>query len=85
VSSRTVTIPLEDGSLTRHTLGEPGNYDRPTQPLRSRRAFAAAHVVADPLAENTPTSGAQVDWEATLAFRTLPSVGWVSTGLRPRS
>jgi hypothetical protein len=64
-----VTIPLEDGSLTRHTLGEPGNYDRPTQPLRSRRAFAAAHVVADPLAENTPTSGAHVDWEATLAFR----------------
>jgi hypothetical protein len=64
-----VTIPLEDGSLTHHTLGEPGNYDRPTQPLRSRRAFAAAHVVADPLAENTPASGAHVDWEATLAFR----------------
>jgi hypothetical protein len=64
-----VTIPLEDGSLTRHTLGEPGNYDRPSQPLQSRRAFAAAHVVADPLAENTPASGAHVDWEATLAFR----------------
>jgi hypothetical protein len=64
-----VTIPLEDGSLTRHTLGEPGNYDRPSRPLTSRRAFAAAHVVADPLAENTPASGAHVDWEATMAFR----------------
>jgi hypothetical protein len=50
-------------------LGEPANYDRPTSPLRSRRAFAAAHVVADPFAENTPASGANVDWEATLAFR----------------
>jgi len=69
MSTRTVTIPLEDGSLTRLTLGEPGHYERPTKPLSSRRAFAAAHVVADPRAENTPSSGANIDWEATLAFR----------------
>lgn len=69
MSSRTVTIPLEDGSTTRHVLGEPAHFPRPSAPLRSRRAFAAAHVVADPLAENTPESGASVDWEATLAFR----------------
>jgi hypothetical protein len=69
MSSRTVTIPLEDGSLTRHSLGEPAHFERPTKPLKSRRAFAAAHVVADPLAENTPASGANVDWDATLAFR----------------
>jgi hypothetical protein len=55
--------------MTRHTLGEPGNYDRPSKPLSSRRAFAAAHVVADPLAENTPASGAHIDWDATMAFR----------------
>jgi hypothetical protein len=67
--ARTVTIPLEDGSLDRLTLGEPGHFERPTKPLTSRRAFAAAHVVADPRAENTPASGAHVDWEATLAFR----------------
>jgi hypothetical protein len=69
VASTTVTIPLEDGSLTRHTLGEPVHFERPTAPLTTRRAFAAAHVVADPLAENTPASGANVDWDATLAFR----------------
>jgi hypothetical protein len=69
MSSRTVTIPDQDGSLTRHTLGEPARFDRPTRPLTSRRAFAAAHVVADPLAENTPASEAKIDWEATLAFR----------------
>jgi hypothetical protein len=64
-----VTIPLEDGSLTRHSLGEPAHLERPTEPLKSRRAFAAVHVVADPLAENSPASGANVDWDATLAFR----------------
>ena len=69
MSSRTVIIPDEDGSLSRHSLGEPARFDRPTRPLTSRRAFAAVHVVADPLAENTPASGANIDWDATLAFR----------------
>lgn len=69
MSSRTVTIPLRDGSLTRHSLGEPVLFHRPQAPLTSRRAFAAAHVVANPLAENTPASGANVDWDATLRFR----------------
>ena len=69
MSSRTVTIPLEDGSLARHSLGEPAHFGRPTDRLKSRRAFAAAHVVADPLSENTPASGANVDWDATLAIR----------------
>ncbi|HEX6023650.1 MAG TPA: dihydrodipicolinate synthase family protein, partial [Solirubrobacter sp.] len=38
-------------------------------PPRSRVCFAAAHVVADPLAGGDPTGPAQLDWEATLAFR----------------
>ncbi|HEY6634446.1 MAG TPA: dihydrodipicolinate synthase family protein [Acidimicrobiia bacterium] len=69
MTERTVTIPLEDGSLVAHTLGEPARFERPTAPLTSRRPFAAAHVVADPLADNTPGSGARVDWDATLSFR----------------
>ncbi len=69
MSSRTVTIPNNDGSLSSHTLGEPAHFERPAAPLLSRRPFAAAHVVADPLAENTPDSGANVDWDATLEFR----------------
>ena len=36
---------------------------------RSRVCFAAAHVVADPLAGGDPTGPARLDWEATLAFR----------------
>jgi len=34
---------------------------------RARTAYAAVHVVADPLAD--PSGGAVLDWEATLAFR----------------
>jgi hypothetical protein len=68
MSSR-VTIPLEGGSLKSHSLGEPAHFERPAGPLQSRRAFAAVHVVADPRAENTPASGASIDWDATMAFR----------------
>ena len=35
----------------------------------SRTVFAAAHVVADPRAEQGPGVPATLDWEATLAFR----------------
>ncbi|MGW1372667.1 dihydrodipicolinate synthase family protein [Streptomyces sp. NPDC002446] len=37
--------------------------------MRSRTVYAAAHVVADPLADTTPDGPAALDWDATLAFR----------------
>ncbi|MEV2272226.1 dihydrodipicolinate synthase family protein [Nonomuraea africana] len=39
------------------------------RPATSRVVYAAAHVVADPLGDNTPGAPAAVDWEATLRFR----------------
>lgn len=38
-------------------------------PLTSRVIHAAAHVVADPLADTSPQGPAAIDWDATLAFR----------------
>lgn len=35
----------------------------------NRTAFAAAHVVADPLADNDPWLDTAIDWDRTLAFR----------------
>jgi len=35
----------------------------------NRIAYAAAHVVADPLAENDPWVDPAIDWDKTLAFR----------------
>ena len=38
-------------------------------PARTRIAYAAAHVVADPLPGNAPGAPAVIDWDTTLAFR----------------
>ncbi|MFI9639825.1 dihydrodipicolinate synthase family protein [Micromonospora sp. NPDC051925] len=63
----TATVRLPDGST--HRLRGSAGHDRPTGPSTSRMAYAAAHVVADPGAENVPGAPAAVDWERTLAFR----------------
>jgi len=42
---------------------------KPTGPLTSRVAYAAAHVIPRPFAENVPGAPADIDWDATLAFR----------------
>lgn len=65
----TIKLPNADGTFKVHHLGPPAEHTRPTSALRSRRTFAAAHVVADPLADNSPVSSATIDWDATLAFR----------------
>ncbi|WP_299958757.1 dihydrodipicolinate synthase family protein [uncultured Modestobacter sp.] len=65
----TVRLPRSDGTVGEHRLGRPGDFTRPDGPLTSRTAYAAAHVVADPLGDNTPGAPVDVDWEATLAFR----------------
>ncbi len=61
-------LPSPDGPV-RYTMGEPAAFAPPATPLRSRVMLAAAHVVADPLADNTPGSPAVLDWDATLACR----------------
>jgi hypothetical protein len=50
-------------------LHEPRQWVERPQAFESRIAFAAAHVVADPLGANVPGAPAVVDWEETLAFR----------------
>ncbi|SEK99760.1 dihydrodipicolinate synthase family protein [Nonomuraea pusilla] len=52
-----------------YTLREPVAWPVEAAPAASRVVYAAAHVVADPLGDNTPGSPAAVDWEATLRFR----------------
>ncbi|MGF0115550.1 dihydrodipicolinate synthase family protein [Promicromonospora sp. Marseille-Q5078] len=50
-------------------LHAPGPWTRPSGPISSRLAFAAAHVVPQVGAENVPGAPAVVDWDATLAYR----------------
>jgi hypothetical protein len=66
--SVSLRLPAPAGVVRTITLDEPPKW--PTGgALRSRSVYAAAHVVADPLADNAPGAPAVVDWDATLAFR----------------
>lgn len=57
------------GSTRSHALRAAPAFARPHDPLRSRVAYAAAHVIPKPWADNTPGRPAEIDWDATLAFR----------------
>ncbi|AZO51091.1 MAG: DUF993 family protein [Mesorhizobium sp.] len=63
-----ITLPEEGGRRASYRL-----VGRPAQPVAgarfSRVAYAAAHVVADPLAMTDPWSLPVVDWDRTMAFR----------------
>ena len=63
-----VDLPDASGRLVEYRLGPASTFAAPQNPIRSRVAFAAAHVVADPL-RSSATDPTAVDWEATLAYR----------------
>jgi hypothetical protein len=60
------TVNLPDGRRLTLTAG---SWAEPAGPATSRVAYAAAHVVADPRADNAPGAQAVVDWDTTLKFR----------------
>ena len=68
-TAATVALPEADGGWREIELSEPRSWAEHPQPFKSRIAFAAAHVVADPRGENVPGAPAVVDWDATLGFR----------------
>jgi hypothetical protein len=65
-------LPVAGGRLERYTLKNaalPIAAGRGVSPVFSRIAYAAAHVVVNPLAESDPFLDAIVDWDSTLEFR----------------
>jgi hypothetical protein len=67
--SEHLTLVSPGGALRRVAANEPATRTRPRQGLRSRVAYAAAHVVPLPWGDNTPGRPAEIDWDATLGFR----------------
>ena len=68
----TIRLPGPDGSIASYRLRNaalPTAEARASPPTFSRIAYAAAHVVVDPLAEADPFLGAAIDWDKTLEFR----------------
>ncbi len=62
-----IKLPTTSG-IENYALAKPVDFSAPDVPL-NRIAFAAAHVVADPLTDNNPWLDATVDWDRTMAFR----------------
>jgi len=58
-----------DGTRSSLQLREPVTAAATGEPLRSRTAYAAAHVVPKAWADNVPGAPADLDWDATLAYR----------------
>lgn len=65
----TLRLPRADGTLFEYRLKGAEALEPPAEPFSRRVAYAAAHVVADPLADNSPGERARPDWDATLAYR----------------
>lgn len=64
-----ITLPLPSGELETLTLNATGPWRKPTELITSRKVFAAAHVTPKVLGNNVPGAPADIDWDATLAFR----------------
>jgi len=64
----TIDLPTTQGTLAAYPVREPRQFEKPTKPF-TRKALAAAHVVADPLSTKEPWLEAAIDWDATLAYR----------------
>lgn len=65
-----IQLPRAGGARYAYVAGRTTPLPMPSgNPLESRIAFSAAHVVCDPYADTDPQLNAQIDWEATLAYR----------------
>jgi hypothetical protein len=65
----TIRLPRADRSLEAYALQPARGFPARISGPLARVAYAAAHVVADPLAEVDPWLGAAIDWDRTIAFR----------------
>jgi hypothetical protein len=63
----TLQLPAGKG-LQEYAVREPRQFKKPEKPF-TRKALAAAHVVADPLSSKEPWLEQAIDWDATIAYR----------------
>jgi hypothetical protein len=68
----TLRMPTADRELVNYTIVNTpvaAPERSPGGPKFNRVAYAAAHVVVDPLADNNPWLDRNIDWDRTVAFR----------------
>ena len=69
VSSLSLKLPTANRSIETYRLAASRVFPARLEGTLNRVAFSAAHVVADPLADNDPWLSAAIDWDRTIAFR----------------
>ncbi|HEX7967177.1 MAG TPA: dihydrodipicolinate synthase family protein [Stellaceae bacterium] len=65
----TITLPTRKNGLAPYKMRAARPLPQRAQGPFNRIALAAAHVVADPLADADPWLDARLDWDATIAYR----------------
>src|SRR6186997_2943314 len=69
MSSLSLRLPTADRSIETYRLAASRTFPAKLEGTLNRVAFSAAHVVADPLADNDPWLTSAIDWDRTIAFR----------------
>lgn len=64
-----IRLPESSGTLGNYQLSTRERVARRTNVPFNRIAYAAAHVVPNPLADNSPFIDSSIDWDTTLAYR----------------
>lgn len=64
-----VFLPTADGGTETYQTSEPRAFKTAHANSLPRIAYAAAHVVVDPLADCDPWLDTAIDWDATIAYR----------------
>src|SRR6058998_1952535 len=69
VSSLSLELPTADRGIENYRLAASRTFPAKLVSPLNRVAFSAAHVVANPLADNDPWLTSAIDWDRTIAFR----------------
>ncbi len=69
MSSLSLKLPTADRTIETYRLAASRTFPAKLEGTLNRVAFSAAHVVADPLADNDPWLTSAIDWDRTIAFR----------------
>lgn len=67
--SLTLTLPTPDGRLDSYEMVGRPHAAPHARPRFNRIAYAAAHVVSDPLRDADPWGRPAIDWDRTIAYR----------------
>ena len=65
----TLKLPTADGNIESYSVRNAPLAMSGDRPAFNRIAYAAAHVVVDPLADTDPWIDSRIDWDRTIAFR----------------